>query len=921
MPHPFGSCRLLRLCVCTVLMILAAVVLITPSAYGQLTDEDIKALQERAIAEGWTFTVGANPATQYPLEDITGLVVPDNWKATAKFDPCTPSKELPATFDWREITGCPPIRNQGGCGSCWAFATTGALECAIRIKDGEDVDLSEQWLVSCNQSSWDCGGGWFAHDYHQFQDDKCGDSGAVMEEHFPYTASDEYCDCPYPHTYYLDSWSFVGDDYDVPSNDAMKQAIMDHGPISIAFYVNSAFQAYNGGVFTACGVGTVNHAVVLVGWDDTQGLEGVWFLRNSWGPNWGEDGYIRIKYNCVDFGTGACYVNYHRAQKIAIIGDELLDITGGDGDSIPEAGETVQMVVSFENRFVNEVTDVTANLFFDDASINVTQGTAFLGNILPDDTAANTGAPFEFEIPADYIPRIDSMFVEFIWDGGAQIDTQVVDKIIGGVPILVIDDDNDDNIEKYYTGYLDDLRVPYDIAGASSPLKSGIPNMSDYPIAFWIIGDYRPDPISRLSIQTMSNYLDGGGNLFLTGQRVASQLSTYDPEFLSNFLKSELLSSTYLPILVGQPGGQVFPVDDSIVIIGSGGADNQDILDQVAAVNGGVPELAYMNNPGLGAVSYVGDYKLLFFTFGFEAIVNGHYRWTPRDTIFDRIINFFNLQTPPTSPAVYNTTVSPGDPTHMISHTPTFSWDYSDPASQPQVLCQAQITDDKFWQFPLVWDSGPISASETEAVYDGSSLVDGMYYYVRVRASNGSLWSEWSYGEMHMNSVPIPTGLTPNNMEGINGDHPQLSHDTPDDEEGDSLTFSYELYEDSLMTVLLIGEKNSGKAGTAAWQVPMVLTPEEDYYWRVRSSDGYEDGEWSELASFWVTSYVLGDANGDESINVGDAVYIINYVFKGGPAPDPVEAGDANCDGNCNVGDAVYLINYVFKGGPEPGCQ
>jgi hypothetical protein len=66
--------------------------------------------------------------------------------------------------------------------------------------------------------------------------------------------------------------------------------------------------------------------------------------------------------------------------------------------------------------------------------------------------------------------------------------------------------------------------------------------------------------------------------------------------------------------------------------------------------------------------------------------------------------------------------------------------------------------------------------------------------------------------------------------------------------------------------------------------------------------------------------YVCGNANGDGDVNVGDAVFLINYVFKGGPAPDPLEAGDANCDGQVNVGDAVYLISYVFKGGPEPCC-
>jgi hypothetical protein len=74
------------------------------------------------------------------------------------------------------------------------------------------------------------------------------------------------------------------------------------------------------------------------------------------------------------------------------------------------------------------------------------------------------------------------------------------------------------------------------------------------------------------------------------------------------------------------------------------------------------------------------------------------------------------------------------------------------------------------------------------------------------------------------------------------------------------------------------------------------------------------------VLSYECKSILCGDANGDESADVADAVFMINYIFKGGPAPDPLEAGDANCDGDRNVGDAVYLINYVFNGGPAPCC-
>jgi enediyne biosynthesis protein E4 len=69
-----------------------------------------------------------------------------------------------------------------------------------------------------------------------------------------------------------------------------------------------------------------------------------------------------------------------------------------------------------------------------------------------------------------------------------------------------------------------------------------------------------------------------------------------------------------------------------------------------------------------------------------------------------------------------------------------------------------------------------------------------------------------------------------------------------------------------------------------------------------------------------ITESLCGDANGDGNINVGDAVYVISYIFRGGPAPQPPVAGDANCDGKVNVGDAVYVISYIFKGGPAPCC-
>ncbi|MCU0485384.1 MAG: protease inhibitor I42 family protein [Anaerolineales bacterium] len=177
---------------------------------------------------------------------------------------------LPSAYNWCSLGGCTPVRDQGNCGSCWAFGTVGPLESAILLQDGASKDLAEQYLVSCN--------------------------------------TDAPCSGPYTHHETIADWVFIGGENSVPSTDAIKQAILDHGPVSAAVCVNSAFQSYTGGVFTgSIFCFSINHAIVLVGWDDSLGA---WRLRNSWGPEWGEDGYMWIAYGKQYVGYSANYVVY-----------------------------------------------------------------------------------------------------------------------------------------------------------------------------------------------------------------------------------------------------------------------------------------------------------------------------------------------------------------------------------------------------------------------------------------------------------------------------------------------------------------------------------------------------------------------------------------------------------------------------------
>jgi parallel beta-helix repeat protein len=264
---------------------------------------DVEKVRKRVREKGYTFEVGENPATRYTLQQLCGTKLPRVRRPRLKAAPKS-SRRLPEWFDWRQVDGCTPVKNQGGCGSCWAFAAVGAVESAYLIRTGRVFDFSEQWLVSCTNAG-SCNGGWYetAFDYMLSLEDACHALGTPTEDAYPYEERDADCACPEGERYVVSDWSSVDSNI-----DAMKQAIMDYGPIAVSVCSDDLFQCYTGGIFNADTNDPINHAVVLVGWDDTQGAAGVWFLKNSWGPGWGENGYMRIEYGRNRVGTAPCRV-------------------------------------------------------------------------------------------------------------------------------------------------------------------------------------------------------------------------------------------------------------------------------------------------------------------------------------------------------------------------------------------------------------------------------------------------------------------------------------------------------------------------------------------------------------------------------------------------------------------------------------
>lgn len=187
----------------------------------------------------------------------------------------------PDAMDWRDTMG--KVKNQGQCGSCWAFAQVGTVEAAWALDGNEKVVLAEQMMLDCGSGS--CQGGSLTGAFNTIIDKE----GAALEEDYPYRASDGHS-CKYEDSMKaasISSYKHVHTDVD-SFMDAMASQ-----PIAIGLYVNSNFQRYSGGIFDdpSCPQNKANHAVIAVAYDTN---EGSWTIRNSWGGHWGEDGHIRI---------------------------------------------------------------------------------------------------------------------------------------------------------------------------------------------------------------------------------------------------------------------------------------------------------------------------------------------------------------------------------------------------------------------------------------------------------------------------------------------------------------------------------------------------------------------------------------------------------------------------------------------------
>jgi hypothetical protein len=200
------------------------------------------------------------------------------------------------SIDWVEKGAVTGIKDQGQCGSCWSFSTTGSVEGIVQIKAGHLTSLSEQQLMDCSFSygNLGCAGGLMDNAFKYVQA-----NGLCTEAAYPYTAKDGTCKAS---SCTVSKDSKISGYKDVTHTENALGAAVDNQPVSIAIEADqSGFQLYKSGVF--CGVcGTnLDHGVLAVGYG-TEGSDDYWKVKNSWGTTWGEKGYIRVCRNKNECG-------------------------------------------------------------------------------------------------------------------------------------------------------------------------------------------------------------------------------------------------------------------------------------------------------------------------------------------------------------------------------------------------------------------------------------------------------------------------------------------------------------------------------------------------------------------------------------------------------------------------------------------
>ncbi len=313
---------------------------------GEDFDEDkyIAEVQRLIEERGYTWTAGKTSVSGLSPEEkqkLLGAVQPPE-HLLANY----PVYQAPEDtieweyFDWRDYDAITPVTNQGGCGSCWAFGAVAELESFMLIYDQRFADLSEQQVLSCITTGGSCSGGWDYEAYDLFMS-----YGSVSEGCMPYEADDTL---PCRQDLCTPIGRIIGYESVGNSVNDIKHALM-RGPVWTTFTVVNEFYSYIDGCFEYDTNKPINHAVIIIGWDENACIDGgAWICKNSWSAGWGDEGFFKIKY-------GACNVGKNSSQILYEPSRTFVHLDTPDGSSLFCFGQEIEVTWTIDREVPDSV--------------------------------------------------------------------------------------------------------------------------------------------------------------------------------------------------------------------------------------------------------------------------------------------------------------------------------------------------------------------------------------------------------------------------------------------------------------------------------------------------------------------------------------------------------------------------------------
>ncbi len=324
-----------------------------------------------------------------------------------------------------------------------------------------------------------------------------------------------------------------------------------------------------------------------------------------------------------------------------VLDSSVFNDANADGNFDP--GETVEFYFFLENAWL-AATNATINMTTTNPEITFGNQSVYKASIPGNGAKTNNlGEPITFTIPNPADARFDTFFVEITANGGIFEQTYSFEHIVGMPRFLIVDDDRGDNFEEIFYADLYNAGVP---SRTWTQLSQGAPTageLSAYEVVIWFTGDTSSNLLQAGDIAAMKAYLDGGGKLFLTGQMIASELNVEDPSFLNDYLHATYGGYYFGLVHEGLPGS----IAEGLSVRYTSYA-HQDYMkgSSINPFNGGQAMFKYEGGP-TSAVSYAGDYKVVFFAWGYEDISNDFGGYDKRDSIMARILDFFDEDNPP----------------------------------------------------------------------------------------------------------------------------------------------------------------------------------------------------------------------------------------------------------------------------------